>query len=130
MPQLLPWMEVYGLAPADVEGYWVCPGCARLVNRDLNRGYREMPLILPCASRAKLLERELERKPLIRIRPISREEKEEADSDTTNIANAVSNYDWWEEAESTLKLSKRIDQANNESDEDDIEVDDDGPPPI
>ena len=29
----------------DARGYWVCPGCARLVNRDLNREYRGMPVI-------------------------------------------------------------------------------------
>ena len=28
----------------DARGYWVCPGCARLVNRDVNREYRAMPV--------------------------------------------------------------------------------------
>ena len=37
VPQLS-WMEV------DARGYWVCPGCARLVNRDVNREYRAMPV--------------------------------------------------------------------------------------
>ena len=113
MPQL-PWMEVYGLAPADVEGYWVCPGCAQLVNRDLNREYREIPLAAPCASLAKILELE----PLIRI--LKSRKSEAADSDTTMIANAVSIDDWWKVAFTTLNLSQRIDQANS----DDIEVED------
>ena len=52
VPQLS-WMEV------DVQGYWVCPGCARLVNRDLNREYRGMPVIgiQPISWRAADLDR-------------------------------------------------------------------------
>ena len=106
----LPWMD----GDAAVEGYWICPGCARLVNRDLNREYREIPLVSPHASRAKILELE----PLIRI--LKSRKSEAADSDTTMIANAVSIDDWWKVAFTTLNLSQRIDQANS----DDIEVED------
>ena len=109
MPKL-PWMD----GDAAVEGYWICPGCARLVNRDLNREYREIPLAAPCASLAKILELE----PLIRI--LKSRKSEAADSDTTNIADAVCIDDWWKVAFTTLKLSQRIDQANS----DDIEVED------
>ena len=35
VPQLS-WMEV------DARGYWICPGCARFVNRDVKREYRAM----------------------------------------------------------------------------------------
>ena len=38
MPQLS-WMDV------NARDYWVCPGCARLVNRDVNREHRGMPVI-------------------------------------------------------------------------------------
>ena len=113
----LPWMD----GDAAVEGYWICPGCARLVNRDLNREYREIPLAAPCASLAKILELE----PLIRILQ-SMQFRKAADSDTTNIADAVCIDDWWKVAFTTLKLSQRIDQAIGNDmeveDEDYIEV--------
>ena len=38
VPQLS-WMDV------NARNYWVCPGCARLVNRDVNREHRGMPVI-------------------------------------------------------------------------------------
>ena len=125
VPQL-PWMEVYGLAPADVEGYWVCPGCAQLVNRDLNREHREIQqiqLVSPRASCAKILELE----PLIRILKSSKSEA--ADSDTTTIADAVSIDDWWKVAFTTLNLSQRIDQTNSYY-KDYMPVDDDVQPAI
>ena len=118
MPKL-PWMD----GDAAVEGYWICPGCARLVNRDLNREYREIPLVSPHASRAKILELE----PLIRILKSSKSEA--ADSDTTTIADAVSIDDWWKVAFTTLNLSQRIDQTNSYY-KDYMPVDDDVQPAI
>ena len=115
----LPWMD----GDAAVEGYWICPGCARLVNRDLNREYREIPLVSPHASRAKILELE----PLIRI--LKSRKSEAADSDTTMIANAVSIDDWWKVAFTTLNLSQRIDQTNSYY-KDYMPVDDDVQPAI
>ena len=111
---------------AAVEDYWICPGCAQLVNRDLNREHREIQqiqLVSPRASCAKILELE----PLIRILKSSKSEA--ADSDTTTIADAVSIDDWWKVAFTTLNLSQRIDQANSDY-KDYMPVDDDVQPAI
>ena len=76
VPQLS-WMEV------NARDYWVCPGCARLVNRDVNREHRGMPVI--------------------GIQPISRQ--------PTDL-DRVSDDAWWKVAFTTLRLSSRIHYAN------------------
>ena len=76
VPQLS-WMEV------NARDYWVCPGCARLVNRDVNREYRGMPVT--------------------GIQPISRQ--------PTDL-DRVSDDAWWKVAFTTLRLSSRIHYAN------------------